>query len=133
VQPEEAARFTMADLVEASGLTERTIRYYVQEGLVSPAQGRGRTRYYTPQHLEELTRVADLRRRHLSIDEIRDLVGRSQSTSTAATGLPSETWERIYLHPDLELLVRARAPENIRALAQDLHQRAQEWFGEDIF
>jgi DNA-binding transcriptional MerR regulator len=131
VLPDEPARFTIADLVEASGLTERTIRYYIQEGLVSPALGRGRARYYTTQHMQELTAVADLRNRHLSIDEIRERLSPQGRPAARRNDLDGETWERVYLHPDLELAIRANAPESVRALARDLRDRAHEWLGND--
>jgi DNA-binding transcriptional MerR regulator len=133
MQPQDEARFSIAELVDATGLTERTIRYYIQEGLVPAALGRGRSRYYTPQHLETLTRIADLRRQRLSIEEIRERVAVPPARSAEPEDAGVEHWQRINLHPDLELLVRADAPESIRALARDLRQRAHEWFGDEVY
>ena len=127
VESVETPRFTMSDLVESSGLNERTIRYYISEGLVSPARGRGRSRYYTPQHLEQLERAKALRSRRLSIDEIREQLS-SVTTAEPAVG---EHWERVQLHPTLELHLRDDAPEAIRALQRQLIALAREWLGDE--
>jgi DNA-binding transcriptional MerR regulator len=118
-------RFSLAELVEASGLSERMVRHFITEGLVPPALGRGRSRYYTPDHLARLELVARLRAERLSFDEIRQrLDGADES---AATG---DTWRRIELHPDLELHVRDGSSESVQALANELAQQARRWFGE---
>lgn len=120
-------RFTLVELVEATGLTERTIRYYITQGIVPPALGRGRSRYYTPQHLQDLTRVASLRAERLSIDEIRDHMLASSNAVSSMDSAP--VWRRIVIHPALELHVRDGAPDGIRALARALEAQSREWLG----
>ncbi|MEX1157872.1 MAG: helix-turn-helix domain-containing protein [Thermomicrobiales bacterium] len=123
---QEEPRFSLAELVEASGVAERTIRSYITDGLVPAAIGRGRARYFTPGHLARLELVARLRADRLSIDEIRDRF----DSGSSASDLESDTWRRLELHPDLELHVRADAPESVQALASELAQHARRWFGE---
>jgi DNA-binding transcriptional MerR regulator len=119
-------RFSLAELVEASGLPERTVRHFITEGLVPPALGRGRSRYYTTDHLARLELVARLRSERLSFEEIRErLAGVDQGAAPAG-----ETWQRIEIHPDLELHVRAGSSESVQALAGELVQQARRWFGE---
>jgi DNA-binding transcriptional MerR regulator len=118
-------RFSLAELVEASGLSERMVRHFITEGLMPPALGRGRSRYYTPDHLARLELVARLRAERLSFEEIRErLDGTNEATPTG------DTWQRIELHPDLELHLRADASESVQALAAELAQHARRWFGE---
>ena len=116
-------RFTLKELVEASGVTERNIRYYIQQGLIPSARGRGRSAFYTPEHLEKLARVVDLRSRGLSIDEIRE----SLTPKPAVAPRDAEMWEHVHLHPDIELVIRASAPEEIRGLAVALEQFVTSW------
>lgn len=120
-------RFSLAELVEASGVAGRTIRQYITDGLVPPALGKGRARYFTPDHLARLAMVAQLRADRLSVDEIRE---RLQVAGTGSE-LNTDTWRRIVLHPDLELLVRTEAPESVQALARELATQARRWFGEE--
>lgn len=120
-------RFSLAELEESSGLNARTIRFYIEQGLVAPALGRGRSRYFTPEHLRVLAEIAHLRDQRLSIDEIRERLA-GQATPE---GIVPEEWGRIRLHPDLELHMRSGAPDNVRALAARITALVTEWFGED--
>jgi DNA-binding transcriptional MerR regulator len=120
-------RFSLADLVESSGLPGRTVRNFITEGLVPPANGRGRSRYYTTDHLARLELVARLRAERLSFDEIRERLSAPDTTASPE----SETWQRLMLHPDLELLVRDDASESVQALARELALQARQWFGEE--
>lgn len=122
-------RFTLSELVEATGLTERTIRYYISAGIVPPALGRGRSRYYTPQHLQNLTQVASLRAQRLSIDEIRERMLASVQVTSALDAAP--VWRHISVHSTLELHVRDDAPDGILALARTLEAQSREWLGSE--
>lgn len=127
---DEPARFTMAELEESSGVTARNIRYYISNGLVSPALGKGSARYFTSQHLLELEFVARQRALHYSLDEIRELLEAVSEPEPEAIGR-GEVWERIHLHPTLELSIRGDAPESVRALVDSLRSVSRDWFGDD--
>jgi DNA-binding transcriptional MerR regulator len=120
------ARFTLDELAESSGVPKRTIRFYIAEGLMSPAAGRSRSAYYTPTHVQELEHVKLSRERGLSIPEIRDLRVDSEVAQVRA----GVVWERVELHPALELHVRSDAPRSVRQLADWLLREADAWFGE---
>ncbi len=124
VTRQTAPRFSMDELVEASGMTDRTIRYYIEQGLLQNARGRGRSSYYTTEHLERLTRIADLRDRGLSLAEIQE----SFVPQTVETTVESEIWERQLLHPTLEVSIRGDAPDDVRLLVQRFQQLANQWF-----
>jgi len=68
---ETSPRFTAADLARRSGLPLRTVRYYVQEGLVDPPSGRGRGAHFGESHLRQLARVRLLQSAGLDIPAIR--------------------------------------------------------------
>lgn len=123
-QQQTAPRFSMDELVDASGISDRTIRYYIEQGLLQNARGRGRSSYYTTEHLERLTRIADLREKGLSLAEIKEsFVPRLPETMVA-----TEQWERLQLHPALEVNVRVDAPDDVRMLVQRFQQLADQWF-----
>ncbi len=123
-QQQPAPRFTMEELVDASGISDRTIRYYIEQGLLQHARGRGRSSYYTTEHLERLTRITDLRDRGLSLAEIRE----SFVPQVQESAVPSEHWERLALHPSLEIGIRSDAPDDVRMLVQRFQQLADQWF-----
>jgi DNA-binding transcriptional MerR regulator len=126
---EGSGRFTLDELSEATDVPERTIRFYIEGGLLPPAAGRGRAAYYTSEHVRRLTHIADLRRQRYTLDEIRNALTSNESNQEAPGDI--ERWERVRLHPDLELLLRADAPEGIRALAAELRAAAARWLGDD--
>ncbi len=120
-------RFSLAELEESSGLNARTIRFYIEQGLVAPALGRGRSRYFTPDHLRVLAEIAHLREQRLSLDEVRARLTRD----AAPAGLDGDDWRRLRLHPDLELHVRAGASDSVQELAARITALAAGWFGDD--
>ncbi len=59
--PEEP-RYAIGDLADLGGVSRRTVRYYVQEGLLPTPFGVGRGNHYGPEHLDRLLRVKALRK-----------------------------------------------------------------------
>ena len=49
--------YNIETLARMTGLTRRTIRYYVQRGLVDPPEGGGRGAYYTDSHLDSIKKI----------------------------------------------------------------------------
>ncbi len=64
-------RFSLAELTEASGVSVRTVRYYIAEGLLPPPVGSGPKAYYTRDHLDRLTLIGRMRANYLPLKEIR--------------------------------------------------------------
>jgi DNA-binding transcriptional MerR regulator len=126
MQP-EPPRFSLAELEEASGVASRLIRSYITEGLVPPALGRGRSRYFTSDHLQRVELVSRMRANRLSFDEIRLRI----SAETMPHDPDAETWRRVSLHPDLELHVRDGASDSIDALVHEVIDLSRRWFGEE--
>jgi len=50
-------QLSIGELSDATGVTRRTIRFYVQRGLLPPPLGGGRGSYYTEAHLLRLLAV----------------------------------------------------------------------------
>jgi len=63
--------FTLSELAEASGVSKRSIRYYIQNGLLPAAPRTGRGTVYPSSHLTRLALIQRLKERHLPLDEIR--------------------------------------------------------------
>src|SRR6185503_1094737 len=73
--PDMGERLGIEDLAELGGVTRRTVRYYVQEGLLPAPLGVGRGRHYGPEHLERLLHVKALQEDGLPLSEIRRRLG----------------------------------------------------------
>lgn len=130
-----ADSYKLDELATAAGVAARTIRYYVQRGLLPAPEFRGKDTAYGREHLLRLQAIRKLQAQHLPLDEIQArLVALTPGELAAlASGAdpatpvrpvastprpqPSERWQRITLAPGLELHVRADADARTHALA----------------
>ncbi|MCX8012735.1 MAG: helix-turn-helix domain-containing protein [Rectinema sp.] len=60
-------RYTIDDLVTMTGFSRRTIRFYVERGLLEPPAGRGKGAFYGTQRLERLRQIQRARREGRSL------------------------------------------------------------------
>ena len=83
--------YTLQDLVDLSGVTPRTVRYYIAQGLLPSPDGAGPAARYTEGHLARLRLIRQLQREHLPLAEIRSrLAGLDdEAISTLVTAEPS--------------------------------------------
>ena len=108
----EAPRYGIQELADLADVSRRTVRYYVQEGLLPNPLGVGRGRHYGPAHLEQLLEVKAQQSAGRSLDDIRATLSRrghpAQSRAAAARAtVPPErsVWRRLELAPGVELHV----------------------------
>src|SRR6266446_6049751 len=103
--------YRIEELAELGGVTRRTVRYYVQRGLLLTPLGTGRGPHYTPAHLERLIHIRKLQETGVPLAEITArLDGAPQTPASATAALPEHsTWMRFVLVEGVELHVRAGA------------------------
>jgi DNA-binding transcriptional MerR regulator len=119
-------RFGVEELAALGGVTRRTVRYYVQEGLLQAPLGVGRGRHYGPEHLARLQAVKALQEEGRSLDEIRrELEGSGRRAAAAVLPPPSvarSAWTRLEVVPGIELHVsgqrRLPPPGKLQELAE---------------
>lgn len=70
----EPKRFSIDDLCKLTGLTVRTVRFYIQRGLVDRPEGEKRGAWYAERHLEQLLQVQKWSEAGLSLDAIARLM-----------------------------------------------------------
>ncbi|MFN2397365.1 MAG: MerR family transcriptional regulator [Gemmatimonadaceae bacterium] len=63
--------FDLNELSDQAGVTSRTVRYYIQQGLLSSPEARGPGTRYGRSHLDRLNLIKRLQREHLPLAEIR--------------------------------------------------------------
>lgn len=116
-------RYSIGELAEMGGVSRRTVRFYVQRGLLAPPHGVGRGAYYDAAHLARLLAVKHAQERGLPLDAIADQVGQAplaMPRADAAPPIPLEPWTRLCLAPGVELHLRAGAlsPAQLAALTR---------------
>jgi DNA-binding transcriptional MerR regulator len=65
--------YTMDDLVGITGLPRRTIRFYIERGLLDPPAGRGRGGFYDASHVARLLEIKKSRKEGRSLKSIRSI------------------------------------------------------------
>ena len=103
-------RYGIDELANLVGVSRRTVRFYVQQGLLQPPLGVGRGKHYGPEHLARLRAVKALQVQGLSLDEVRRKItgdGESAEVSALAATPVSEVegsrWTRLEVAPGVEL------------------------------
>lgn len=109
-------RYAMADLEAATPFNARTIRFYIAQGLIASAHGRGPTATYDEDHLLRLRMIAELKGQYLPLEQIGERLALMTTDDLVAhfaiQRAPNEqSWRRVLVHPDLELHVRDHADE----------------------
>lgn len=146
------ADYDIGELSELSGVTRRNIHFYVQQGLLPPAEGAGLGARYSDAHLLRLKAIPLLRARGMRLDQIR---GRLSNLNTAGVealltdlsrpaaavadadggplkGVPQAlTLTRYQLAPGVELTVDAGAGHKTMARVAELLRACGHIFGGD--
>jgi DNA-binding transcriptional MerR regulator len=120
-----AVRYAIGDLARLAGVSRRTVRYYVQEGLIAPPHGVGRGNHYGAEHLEQILRVKSMQEAGRTLEEIRHRFAPAARRKEPAAAEPAPVersiWRRLTLAPGVELhvagSVRLPSPGRLQELA----------------
>jgi DNA-binding transcriptional MerR regulator len=128
--------FTLEELAAAAGINPRTIRYYIQLGLLEPPQGQTRAARYSFRHLRALLETRRLTEQGFSLERVAELLAQpaAAAPAAAASARPGEVSVRthVFLAPGIELVIdpgraglsAAQLRQLTRALV-DAHARHQ--------
>ena len=122
---EDDCIYGVEDLAERGGVSRRTVRYYIQRGLLPPPRGLGRGKHYTEAHLSTLVRIRELQETAVPLETIAAQLNQRESVHTFVGAEAGEaqtaqtSWTRVVLGPDVELHLRGRrlSEEQLRRLA----------------
>ncbi len=136
--------YKLDELAREAGTSSRTVRYYVQRGLLPAPQFRGKDTVYGEEHLVRLRVIRRLQDAYLPLDAIAaELEGKSREELERLLRAPSKrppeppraalektysdrvlasarTWKRLAVAPGLELAVADDAPPETRAVVERL-------------
>jgi DNA-binding transcriptional MerR regulator len=110
----------MSELAEKAGITERTLRFYRERGLIPPPRREGRIAWYDDRHLARLRSISALLDRGHTLSGIADLTSAFESGRDAgeALGLVEPTEETpVRLTPEAlaDHFAGEVTPENLAA------------------
>lgn len=117
------AGYSLDELSVLVDLPRRTVRYYIQLGLVDRPEGETRAARYTQAHVEQLLMVKKWTLAGLSLDRIREL---KDAGPEPALPLPArrpgsvEVWTHLMVDEGVELMIEPKqaglSPEQVRRL-----------------
>lgn len=114
--------YSIDDLCRMTGFTRRTIRFYIQEGLVARPEGERRGAYYLNTHLETLLTIKRLTAAGLSLDAVRARLETPDEAEPPVRRRPGSTRTCVHVTvaDGVELVIdpteAGLAPEKLRAL-----------------
>ncbi|MCC7463245.1 MAG: MerR family transcriptional regulator [Gammaproteobacteria bacterium] len=124
MDPKPDRIYSADELADVSGTPRRTIRYYIQLGLVDRPVGETRAAHYTWKHLGQLYRIRELAEQGYSLEHIARLPqhGDVRESRPAPSQGTLAVRTHLQLAPGLELVIdpdTARlSPETLRAFAR---------------
>jgi DNA-binding transcriptional MerR regulator len=100
-------QFSLDQLCALTGLPKRTVRYYMQIGLVDRPQGETKGAYYLARHLDQLMQVKGLVQAGVNLERIRQVLDGAQAPVAARQPTPGDVAVRSHVHiaPGIELSI----------------------------
>jgi DNA-binding transcriptional MerR regulator len=90
VAPVQTPRYSLTELAGLAGVTPRTVRYYVAQGLLPSPGTSGPGAKYDDGHLDRLRLIRRLQREHLPLADIRQrLAGLDDATVATLADVPA--------------------------------------------
>ncbi len=114
-RPSGGGRYSIGELAALGGVSRRTVRYYVQRGLLEAPTGLGRGRHYTDRHLGTLIRIRELQQAGRPLVEIAAELASPEAPRAVsrARDLPApdrlSRWTRLEIDDGVELHLRDMA------------------------
>ncbi len=124
--------FSLDDLCTLTDLPKRTVRYYMQMGLVDRPIGETRAAHYLTAHLDQLLKVKQLTDAGISLERIAEIQNGEELPVPAKPKKPGDIQVKSHVHvaPGIELQISPEeadmSPEQIRALVKAVMKTIQE-------
>jgi len=124
--PDAPERYSIDELSTLAGVTPRTVRYYIAEGLIDRPAGEKRGAHYLRRHLEQLLLVRRWTDAGLSLDRVRELIAGAPEDPPRRAAAPGsiEVWSRVTMADGLEVHIEpgraGLSPEQVRALVRGI-------------
>lgn len=99
--------YNIESLAELSGLTKRTVRYYIQLGLLTPPIGSCRGSYYTESHLDRLEQIKRLSNQGVPLTQMKAIISAETSKiNVSCEDIKISKWTRAVICNEIELSFR---------------------------
>ena len=126
-------KFAIDEICALVEMNKRTVRYYIQKGLVDRPEGIGKGAFYRHSHLQQLLAIRKWKASGLSLERIQDILTGEKDGSTSDKPIPPplskkdgtvEVWSHMQVGDGIELHIEPRraglSPEQVRALFKEV-------------
>ena len=114
--------YTIDDLCDLTGFSRRTIRYYVQEGIIGPPAGRGRGGFYYDSQLQKLLQIKSLQDKGMGLTAIGKYLNQEKIEEPVVR---RHVWVEYEIIPGIEIHVRRDVEERLQKKVLDILKVAQ--------
>ena len=122
----DSKTFSLDELCRLTGYPKRTVRYYIQLGLVSRPVGEVRAARYSEEHLGQLHKIRELSTAGVSLGGIREVLAGREPPVPPRQRMPGtmEIRKHIHVAPGMEFQIAPEGarltPEQTRALVTEV-------------
>ncbi|MDP2370521.1 helix-turn-helix domain-containing protein [Rhodoferax sp.] len=131
-----SSTFTLDELCTLSDCPKRTVRYYMQIGLVDRPVGETKAAHYLPQHLDQLLKIRRLSDAGVSLERIREVLSGEAPPVPPRQRKPGsvEVRSHLFIANGVELQISPEeaglSPEQVRVLVRAIIKTYQDLQGE---
>jgi len=122
----EHKTFSLDEVCTLTDFSKRTVRYYMQLGLVDRPIGETRSAHYLEVHIDQLLRVKKLTDAGVSLERIREVLAGEESPVSERKRKPGsiEVKSHLFIAPGIELQISPEeagmSPDQVRLLIKEL-------------
>jgi len=119
-------KFNLEELCKLTDFSVRTVRYYMQLGLVDRPVGETRAAHYTQKHLDQLILIKRLTDSGISLERVGEVMAGGEPPISTARKQPGsiEVKSHLFIAPGIELEISAEeagmSPEQLRSMIKEI-------------
>ena len=129
----EERHYSLDELCSLTDTSKRTVRFYMQEGLVDRSEGQRKGAYYLEKHLLQLLEIKKWQQAGLSLDRIKDIMkGEDEKIPPIKPQQPGslEVWSHLNIADGIQLQIEPNrsglTPEQIKKLLKSVMNNYEE-------
>lgn len=129
----EPRTYTLDEIAVLAELPRRTVRYYIQSGLVDRPEGVGKGAYYTQRHVEQLLSIRKWQLAGLSLERIGEVLKQQDSGPLPPAPRRAgtvEVWSHLVVADGVEVTLEpgraGLSPEQVRAFFREVSRIYQQ-------
>lgn len=136
----EQRHYSLDELCSLTDTSKRTVRFYMQEGLVDRSEGQRKGAYYLERHLMQLLEIKKWQQAGLSLERIKQIIRNEKDNELIPPIQPQqpgslEVWSHLNIADGIQLQIEpgrsGLSPEQIRKLLKSVTKELNRITGEE--